>query len=133
MVYRYGRSYNYLLFSIHLICIGVLVFYNGKDRSARVCLPEVSFGQLGAKTIKKNTNSTQNKSETRRAKQYEVTSFQSTDCELSTETCSKNVYSGGRHDVTTHVTLSSNHRCIMVRSSVLVYTVYTSSDSEITF
>ena len=47
----------------------------------------------GAKTIKKNTNSTQNKSETHRAKQYEVTSFLSTDCELSTETCSKNVYS----------------------------------------
>ena len=44
----------------------------------------------GAKTIKKNTNSTQNKSETHRAKQYEVTSFLSTDCELSTETCSKN-------------------------------------------
>ena len=31
MVYRYGRSYNYLLFSYHLICIGVLLFYNGKD------------------------------------------------------------------------------------------------------
>ena len=46
-----------------------------------------------AKTIKKNTNSTQNKSQTQRAKQYEVTSFLSTDCELSTETCSKNVYS----------------------------------------
>ena len=52
----------------------------------------------GAKTIRKNTNSTQNKSETHRAKQYEVTSFLSTDCELSTETCSKNVYSlGPRH------------------------------------
>ena len=49
----------------------------------------------GAKTIKKNTNSTQNKSETHHAKQYEVTSFLSTDCELSTETCSKNVYSLG--------------------------------------
>ena len=44
----------------------------------------------GAKTIKKNTNSTQNKSQTHRAKQYEVTSFLSTDCELSTKTCSKN-------------------------------------------
>ena len=42
---------------------------------------------------KENTNSTQNKSQTHRAKQYEVTSFLSTDCELSTETCSKNVYS----------------------------------------
>ena len=49
----------------------------------------------GAKTIKKNTNSTQNKSQTHRAKQYKVTSFLSTDCELSTETCSKNVYSHG--------------------------------------
>ena len=49
----------------------------------------------GAKTIKKNTNSTQNKRQTHRAKQYKVTSFLSTDCELSTETCSKNVYSLG--------------------------------------
>ena len=49
----------------------------------------------GAKTIKKNTNSTQNKTQTHRAKQYEVTSFLSTDCELSTETCSKNVCSLG--------------------------------------
>ena len=53
----------------------------------------------GAKTIKKNTNSTQNKSETHRVKQYEVTSFLSTDCELSTETCSKNVYSLGPRPV----------------------------------
>ena len=60
------------------------------------------FGKLSqndpkpwAKTIKKNTNSTQNKSQTHRAKQYEVTSFLSTDCELSTETCSKKVYSLG--------------------------------------
>ena len=37
-----------------------------------------------AKTIKKNTNSTPNKSQTHRAKHYEVTSFLSTDCELST-------------------------------------------------
>ena len=37
--------------------------------------------QTGAKTIKKNTNSTQNKSQTHRTKQYEVTSFLSTDCE----------------------------------------------------
>ena len=47
----------------------------------------------GAKTIKKNTNSTQNKSQTHRAKQYKVTAFLSTDCELSTDTCSKNVKS----------------------------------------
>ena len=55
----------------------------------------VSGVRQGAKTIKKNTNSTQNKPQTHRAKQYEVTSFLSTDCELSTETCSKNVYSLG--------------------------------------
>ena len=55
----------------------------------------VSIPGPGAKTIKKNTNSTQNKSQTHRAKEYEVTSFLSTDCELSTETCSKNVYSLG--------------------------------------
>ena len=53
-------------------------------------------GRSGAKTtIMKNRNSTQNKSQTHRAKQYKVTSFLSTDCELSTETCSKNVYSLG--------------------------------------
>ena len=48
-----------------------------------------------AKTIKKNTNSTQNKSQTHSAKQYEVTTFLSADCDLSTETCSKNVSSLG--------------------------------------
>ena len=57
--------------------------------------PELCRLSPGAKTIKKNTNSTQNKSQTHLAKQYEVTSFLSTDCELSTETCSKNVYSLG--------------------------------------
>ena len=61
-----------------------------------VSQPYVFFqGCSGAKTIKKNPNSTKNKSQTHRAKQYEVTSFLSTDCELSTETCSKNVYSLG--------------------------------------
>ena len=64
--------------------------------------------KLGAKTIKKNTNSTQNKSETHHAKQYEVTSFLSTDCELSTETCSKNVYSLGP-------------RCLVVRGHVRMF------------
>ena len=62
------------------------------------CKPDSSVPRAiesGAKTIKKNTNSTQNKSQTHRAKQYEVTSFLSTDCELSTETCSKNVHSLG--------------------------------------
>ena len=61
----------------------------------------------GAKTIKKNTNSTQNKSQTHHAKQYEVTSFLSTDCELSTETCPKNVYSlGPRCDSRARVVLA---------------------------
>ena len=65
-------------------------------RSLLTMYIHLNFGvRLGAKTIKKNTNSTQNKSETHRAKQYEVTSFLSTDCELSTETCSKNIYSLG--------------------------------------
>ena len=63
--------------------------------------------KLGAKTIKKNTNSTQNKSETHHAKQYEVTSFLSTDCELSTETCSKNVYSLGPRSRVTSDCISS--------------------------
>ena len=49
----------------------------------------------GAKTIKKNTNSTQNKSQTHNARAYKVTSFLGTDCELSTETCSRFVYSLG--------------------------------------
>ena len=53
----------------------------------------------GANTIKKNTDSTQNKSQTHRAKLYEVRSFLSTDCELSTMTCSKNVYSLGPRSV----------------------------------
>ena len=61
-------------------------------------LSVLDSSRSGAKTIKKNTNSTQNKSKTHRAKQYEVMSFLSTDCELSTETCSKNVYSLGPLD-----------------------------------
>ena len=66
----------------------------------------------GAKTIKKNTNSTQNKSETHRAKQYEVTSFLSTDCELSTETCSKNVYSLGPRFVLI-ATIAGASKCVL--------------------
>ena len=72
------------------------------DFAHKCCMARMLPGEVelvwewtGAKTIKKNTNSTQNKSQTHRAKQYEVTSFLSTDCELSTETCSKNVYSLG--------------------------------------
>ena len=49
----------------------------------------------GAKTIKKNTNSTPNKSQTRHARAYEVMSFLSADCDLSTETCSRFLYSLG--------------------------------------
>ena len=76
-----------LFFSSHVLTISVLLLY--------FCLAHYCHTCPGAKTIKKNTNSTQNKYQTRHAKQYEVTSFQSTDCELSTETCSKNVYSLG--------------------------------------
>ena len=74
----------------------------GREETSRKAQTEVdgpsaerSETTPGAKTIKKNTNSTQNKSQTHPAKQYKVTSFLSTDCELSTETCSKNVYSLG--------------------------------------
>ena len=66
------------------------------------CNKQIMRQRSGAKTIKKNTNSTQNKSQTHRAKQYEVTSFLSTDCELTTETCSKNVYSLGPWCFDTH-------------------------------
>ena len=59
------------------------------------CLCMLCIPQQWVKTIKKKKNSTQNKSETQRARAYKVTSFLSTDCELSTETCSKNVYSPG--------------------------------------
>ena len=49
------------------------------------------FISPGQKTIKKN--STQNKFQTQHARAYKVTPFLSTDCELSTETYSENVYS----------------------------------------
>ena len=68
--------------------------YNEDGQTVCECGGE-QWNTAGAKTIKKNTNSTQNKSQTHRAKQCEVTSFLSTDCDLSTETCSKNVYSLG--------------------------------------
>ena len=38
-----GDHYNYLLFFVSLN--RSLLFYNGKDRSARVCLPEISFAE----------------------------------------------------------------------------------------
>ena len=71
---------------------GSLVDTTSLEAVAIVCSDP---GGQWAKTIKKNTNSTQNKSQTHRDKQYEVTPFLSTYCELSTETCSKNVYSLG--------------------------------------
>ena len=61
-----------------------------------------------AKTIKKNTNSTPNTSQTQRARAYEVTSFLSTACELSTDTCSKNVYSLGPQSNTKNKGISSH-------------------------
>ena len=60
-------------------------------------LPAVSRfpNESGPKTINKKKISTQNKYQTQCARAYKLTSFLSTDCELSTETCSKNVYSPG--------------------------------------
>ena len=49
----------------------------------------------GAKIIKKNTKLDSKQTSTYRVKQYKVTSFLSTDCELSTNPCSKNVYNLG--------------------------------------
>ena len=49
----------------------------------------------GPKTIKKKTNSTPNKYQTQHARAYKVTSFLSTDCELSTDPCSRFLYSIG--------------------------------------
>ena len=45
------------------------------------------------KTIIKKQKTRVKTNLTQRARAYEVTSFLGTDCELSTETCSKNVYS----------------------------------------
>ena len=77
---------------LQLVCIaGYSIKFGFKIGNNTAAIAETS----GAKTIKKNTNSNQNTFQTHRAKQYEVTSILSTDCELSTETCSKNVYSLG--------------------------------------
>ena len=73
-----------------------ILFLYGQSSQYNPLLVLIFWGSAPwAKTIKKNTNSIQNKSQTHRANQYEVTTFQSTYCELSTETCSKNVYSLG--------------------------------------
>ena len=74
---------------------------------------------------RKTQNSTQDKSQTHRAKQYEVTSFLSTDYELSTETCSKNVYSLGPRRplqvfyILKFPTSSSQTRFTLIESHVL--------------
>ena len=47
------------------------------------------------KTIEKKEDLTQNKSQTQRARAYKITSFLSIYCELSTETCSRDLYSPG--------------------------------------
>ena len=52
---------------------------NKTSMLTRACVTQPSHKRSGAKTITKNTNSTQNKSQTHRSKQYEVTSFLSTD------------------------------------------------------
>ena len=57
--------------------------------------PLLLASRPGAKTIKKNPNSSPNKSQTQRARAYEVKSFLSTDCELSTNPCSRFLYSLG--------------------------------------
>ena len=54
---------------------------------------DLHISGLGAKIIKKYTKLDSNR--TYRAKQYKVTSFLSTDCELSTNPCSENVYNLG--------------------------------------
>ena len=58
------------------------------------CAYITAIEPMGKDYIKKNKNSTQNKSQTQRATAYKVTSFLlSTYCEMSTDTCSKYVYS----------------------------------------
>ena len=66
------------------------------------CFLDPGFMRPGPKTIKKNTNSTPNKFQTQRARAYEVTSFLSTDCELSTNPCSRFLYRIGWALVSKH-------------------------------
>ena len=91
---------NTLIFSVYLLVVSLSLY----------------LFSPGAKTIKKNTNSTQNKSQTHHAKLYEVTSFLSTDCELSTETCSKNVYSLGPWGATSFL--------VWMSATVLVFPIH---------
>ena len=108
----------FLFHSPHIAVPLQSFFYNFPGRLHHSCCPSnVFISDLippGAKTIKKNTNSTQNKSQTHRAKQYEVTSFLSTDCELSTDTCSKNVYSLGTLSLRTSISASPSHLLLVV-------------------
>ena len=98
-----GKHHEYELLKSSKLCVACVIITVAltKGQEADIEVAELKIfvrsenNGPGAKTIKKNTNSTQNKYQTHRAKQYEVTSFLSTDCELSTETCSKNVYSLG--------------------------------------
>ena len=85
----------------------VVVWDHGRKNKDNVMISDIMFLYLimlnllkdglwcRAKTIKKNTNSIPNKSQTHHAKQYKVTLFLSTDCELSTYPCSKCLYSLG--------------------------------------
>ena len=109
---------------VHYFILAPLPVSFGRDSKSRWSLLS------GAKTIKKNTNSTQNKSETHRAKQYEVTSFLSTDCELSTETCSKNVYSLGPLVSPTRGSKRSHTggKCVTCRGLYSTHTIGSSRD-----
>ena len=80
------------LIHLNILICATSNFFSCVSFTAHVSAPYII---AGAKTIKRNTNTTQNKSQTHCAKQHKVTSFLNTDCELSTETCSKNVYSIG--------------------------------------
>ena len=73
------------------------VYYAGPAKT-----PEVRHRP---QTIKKNTKSTPNKSQIRRARAYAVTSFLSTDCELSTNPCSRFLYSLGALVSRTNLTI----------------------------
>ena len=71
--------------------------HQGKMDDPQWCLHGQPRGQ---DYLQKHKLDSKQQSQTHRAKQYKVTSFLSTDCELSTETCSKNVYtySPGLHN-----------------------------------
>ena len=93
---------SFVEFSIVYICfVYVLVNHRPDVSEHGVNMPSpCPFSHLSPivpcpalKIIKKNTNSTPNKSQNQRTSAYKVTSFLSTDCELSTETRSRFLYS----------------------------------------